>query len=133
MCDLACNCVLCFSPIINHLVQSHGQFKVYEEILSLQFVVHVCLPYICKQCVGKLRKRRAHQNNLRQIEEELFDGYSSKAFKVGLSVKKRVQTLGEDGVEASASHEKQMHLDKSLSLSSLNSSPLITSTPVKSI
>ena len=39
-----CTCVLCFSSIMNHnnknLGQSHGQFKVIEEIHSLQFVVH---------------------------------------------------------------------------------------------
>ena len=41
MSDLACDCVLCFSPIVNHndknIVQGRGEFKVYEKILSLQF------------------------------------------------------------------------------------------------
>ena len=36
-----------------NLVQGHGQFKVFEEISSLQFVVHSSSPCICKSCVAK--------------------------------------------------------------------------------
>ena len=42
--------MLCFSPIVNHndknLVQGRGQFKVFEEISSFQFVVHCPSPYM---------------------------------------------------------------------------------------
>ena len=48
------DCVLCFSPIVNHndknLVQGRGQFKVFEEISSLHLVVHCPSPYISKSC-----------------------------------------------------------------------------------
>ena len=86
------DCVLCFSTILKNnnrnLVKGRSEFKVQEEILSLQFIVHETSPYICRSCVGKLRKRRGLDANVRKIEDELFSDYSSKAFKVGLTVKK---------------------------------------------
>ena len=87
------DCVLCFSTILKNndrnLVKSRREFKVQEEILSLQFIVHETSPYICRSCVGKLRKRRGLFANVRKIEDELFSDYSSKAFKAGLTVKKK--------------------------------------------
>ena len=89
------DCVLCFSTILKNndrnLVKSCSEFKVQEEILSLQFIVHETSPYmyICRSCVGKLRKRRGLYANVRKIEDELFSNYISKAFKAGLTVKKR--------------------------------------------
>ena len=88
------DCVLCFSTILKNndrnLVKSRSEFKVQEEILSLQFIVHETSPYICRSCVGKLRiKRRGLYANVRKIEDELFSDYSSKAFKAGLTVKKK--------------------------------------------
>ena len=72
------HCVLCFSTILKNndrnLVKSRGEFKVQEEILSLQFIVHETSPYICRSCVGKLRKRRGLYANVRKIEVELFSG-----------------------------------------------------------
>ena len=87
------DCVLCFSTILKNndrnLVKSRSEFKVQEEILSLQFIIHETSPYICRSCVGKLRKRRGLYANVRKIEDELFSDYSSKAFKAGLNSKKR--------------------------------------------
>ena len=109
------DCVLCFSPIVNHndknLVQGRGQFKVIEEISSLQFVVHCPSPYICKSCVAKLQKRRGLHDNLKKIDEDHFNDYSSKAFKAGLTVKKKFQ----ESVDSSASPEKRILLDESVS------------------
>ena len=106
----------CFSPIVNHndknRVQGCGQFKAFEEISSLQFVVHCPSPYICKSCVAKLRRRRGLHNNLKKIDEDLFNDYSSKAFKTGLTVKKKFQ----ESVDSSASPEKQIFLDESVLL-----------------
>jgi len=83
------DCVLCFSTILKsndrNLVKSCSEFKVQEGILSLQFIVHETSPYICRSCVGKLRKRRGLYAKVRKIEDELF----SEAFKAGLAVKKR--------------------------------------------
>ena len=83
------DCVLCFSTILKNndrnLVKSRSEFKVQEEVLSLQFIVHETSPYIFRSCVGKLRKRRGLNANVRKIEDELFSDYSSKAFKAGLT------------------------------------------------
>ena len=87
------DCVLCFSTILKNndrnLVKSRSEFKVQEEILSLQFIVHETSAYICRSCVGKLRKRRGFYANVKKIEDELFSDYSSRAFKAGLTVKKK--------------------------------------------
>ena len=110
------DCVLCFLPIVNHndknIVQGRGQFKVLEEISSLQFVVHCTSTYICKSCVSKLRKRRGLHDNLKKIDEDLFNDYSSKAFKAGLTVKKKFQ----ESVDSSASPEKRILLAESISV-----------------
>ena len=64
------DCVLCFSTILKNndrnLVKSRSEFKVQEEILSLQFIVHETSPYICRSCVGKLRKRIGLYANVRK-------------------------------------------------------------------
>ena len=122
-------CVLCFSPIVNHnknIVQGRGHFKVFEEISSLQFVVHCPSRYICKSCVTKLRKRRGLHDNLKKIDEDLFNDYSSKAFKAGLTVKKF-----QESVDSSASLEKRILLDESVSCSPNSLTSPLTSTPVK--
>ena len=122
------DCVLCFSTILKNnnrnLVKSRSEFKVQEEILSLQFIVHETSPYICRSCVGKLRKRRGLDANVRKIEDELFSDYSSKAFKAGLTVtkKKRIETLGKDSVGTSASPEKRILLEESVDRSSVERS-----------
>ena len=85
-----------------NLVQGRGQFKVFEEISSLQFVVHCPSPYICKSCFTKLQKRRGLHDNLKKIDEDLFNEYSLKAFKAGLTVKKKFQ----ESVDSLASPEK---------------------------
>ena len=99
-----------------NLVQGRGQFKVFEEISSLQFVVHCPSPYICKSCVAKLRKRRGLHDNLKKIDKDLFNDYSSKAFKAGLTVRKKFQ----ESVDSSASPEKRILLDESVSCSPNN-------------
>ena len=71
-----------------NLVQGRGQFKVFEEISSLQFVVHSSSPCICKSCVAKLRKRRRLHDNLKKIGEELFNDYSSKPSRQGSQLRR---------------------------------------------
>ena len=104
--------MLCFSPIVNHndknLVQGCGQFKVFEEFSSLQFVVHCTSPYICKSCVSKLWKQQGLHDNLKKIDEDLFNDYISKAFKAGLTVKKKFQ----ESVDSSPSPEKRILLSR---------------------
>ena len=58
-------------------------------------------PYIRRTCVGKLRKRRALVNNLRNVEEEIYNVYCVKASKVELLVQKRKKIVENDDVELS--------------------------------
>ena len=71
--------------------------------------------------------------NARKIEDELFSDYSSKAFKAGLTVKKKIETLGKDSIGTSASPEKRILLEESVDCSSNDLSLLVTSTPVKAV
>ena len=71
---------------------------------------------------------------MRKIGDELFSDYSSKAFKAGLTVKKKkIETLGKDSVGTSASPEKRILLEESVDRSSNDLSLLVTSTPVKAV
>ena len=53
-------------------------------------------PYICRTCVGKLRKRRALIDNLRNVEEEIYNVYCVEASKVELLVQKRKKIVEND-------------------------------------
>ena len=103
---------MCFSSIEKQsdrkLVQGRGKFNVYEEIISLQFTVHDTLHHICKQCLRKLQKRRGLCTNLRELDEEIFRSYSSKAYNAGLFVKKKAVQAHDFTAEESVSPEKRI-------------------------
>ena len=88
---------LCVQTIWN-LVRGHGKSNVYEEIISLQFNVHDTSQHICKQCLRKLQKRHGLRTNLRELDEEIFQSYSSKAYKGGLSIKKKTVKVHDESV-----------------------------------
>ena len=79
-------------------MRGRGNFNVYEEIISLQFTVHDTLHRICKQCLRKISKRHGLRTNLRELDEEIFQRYSSKAYKAGLSIKKKAVKVHDDSV-----------------------------------
>ena len=87
------------------------KLNVYEETLSLQVAVYSTSSYICKRFLPKLQKRRGLRTNLRKLDEEILQDYSCKAFKGGVSGKKKVQTFGFDTLVTSASPEKRILLD----------------------
>ena len=124
------DCVLCFSTILKNndrnLVKSHSEFKVQEEILSLQFIVHETSPYICRSCVGKMRTERS----LRQREKN-----RGRTLRLWFHSRQdlRIETLGKDSVGTSASPEKRILLEESVDRSSDDLSSLVTSIPVKAV
>ena len=69
------SCILCFRDIIKNsdknLVDGRGSFNVREEVSTLNFNIQSNSPYICKSCVGKLKKRRGIIDNLQKIESEI--------------------------------------------------------------
>ena len=54
-----------------NLVDGRGSFNVREEVSTLNFNIQSNSPYICKSCVGKLKKRRGIIDNLQKIESEI--------------------------------------------------------------
>ena len=103
------------------------KFSKKSVLFSLLFIV--LSSYICKLYVAKLRKRRGLQDNLKKINEDLFNDYSSKAFKAGLTVKKKFQ----ESVDSSASPEKRILLDESVSCSPNSLTSPLTSTPARPV
>ena len=97
-----CHCV----QTVRNLVRGRGKFNVYEEIISLQFTVHDASHHICKQYLRKLQKRRGLCTNLRELDEEIFQSYSSKAYKARLSIKKKAVQVYDLTAEESVSPEK---------------------------
>ena len=63
-------------------------------------------------CCKASEATRTH-DNLKKIGKDLFNDYSSKAFKAGLTIKKKFQ----ESVDSSASPEKRILLDESVSCS----------------
>ena len=86
---------------------------MYEEIISLQFNMHDTSQHICKQCLRKLQKRRGLRTNLRELDEEIFKSYSSKAYKAGFPIKKKGVQVHDSTAEKSVSPEKRILLEKS--------------------
>ena len=97
-----CHCV----QTVRNLVRGRGKFNVYQEIISLQFTVHDTS--ICKQCLRKLQKRRGLRTNSRELDEEIFQSYSSKAYRAGLSIKKKAVQVHDLTAEESVSPEKKI-------------------------
>ena len=64
---------------------------------------------------------------MKKIDEDLSNDYSSKAFKAGLTVKKKFQ----ESVDSSALPEKRILLDESVSCSPNSLTSPLTSTPAK--
>ena len=104
-----CHCV----QTVRNLVRGRGKFSVCEEIISLQFTVHDTSHHICKQYLRKPQKRRELRTNLRELDEEIFQSYSSKAYKARLSIKKKAVQVYDLTAEESVSPEKIILLEES--------------------
>ena len=92
---------------VRNLLRGRGKFNVYEKSISLQFTVHDTSHRICKPCLRKLQKRHGLRTNLRELDEEIFQSYSSKAYKAGLSIKKKAAQVHDLTAEESVSPEKK--------------------------
>ena len=69
----------------------HGKSKIIVELEDLPFVVHDCSPYICKKCLGALKKRYNLKKNLKIVEDELTSLYRLKCGEHGFTMKRRAQ------------------------------------------
>ena len=79
----------------------------------------------------KLQKQCGLHTNLRELDEEISQSYSSKAYKIGLSIKKKAVQLHDLTAEESLSPEKRILLEESSHYYSDIRGLIHSSTPVK--
>ena len=88
-------CILCFESLVRpcdrNFVDGRGAFKVLDELNDLPFVVRIDFKYICKHCLGMLKKRNALKKSVEQRDEKLLTDYKVLCAKRGLAVKTRGQ------------------------------------------
>ena len=68
----------------------NGKSKIIVELEDLPFVVHDCSPYICKKCLGAIKKRENFKN-LKIVKDELTSLYRKKCGEHGFTMKRRAQ------------------------------------------
>eukprot|EP00794_Sanderia_malayensis_P009643 gene9643-10630_t len=86
------SCVFCFSSLnkLNerNLVVGRGDFNVCQQLQSLPFVVRTEISkYICRKCLGLLKKRNNLKHNLEELESNLFSDYRSRCHQRGITLK----------------------------------------------
>ena len=62
-----------------------------DELNDFPFVVRIDFKYICKHCLGMLKKRNALKKSVEQLDEKLLTDYKVLCAKRGLAVKTRAQ------------------------------------------
>lgn len=83
-------CILCFKDIIKDyerfLVKSRKKttFDVNFALANLDFLVYTVSEYICRQCLGILRKRQNLKQNLEDLEKSMRNDYAASLEKAGL-------------------------------------------------
>ncbi|XP_078363701.1 uncharacterized protein LOC144647887 [Oculina patagonica] len=82
------SCVLCGLGIVKNtdknLVDGRrgNPFNVREELLSLEYKVEINSPYICRNCLSVLKKRRALSTNLREVNNTIQKIFLAKKSSV---------------------------------------------------
>lgn len=85
-------CILCLKEITKDyerfLVQSKKTstaLEVNSELAGLDFIVYSTSDYICRQCHGRLKKRKSLIQNIQDIEQSLRRNYATSLAKVDLA------------------------------------------------
>ena len=92
-------CILCFKELTangdRNLVEGKGTFSAIAEINLLPFIVNrvVVSRYICKKCLGNLKKRNACRAKLVALDEELEQDYRKVCFKNQIPVKSKSSSV----------------------------------------
>ena len=72
-------CIFCQTclekPSDRNRVESRGGFNVLQEINDLTIVVLRRSEYICKRCLGLLKRRQGLKDNLRKLDKEIENLY----------------------------------------------------------
>ena len=89
------SCIFCFESLEKqndrNLVDGRGVFIVLHELNDLPFVVRQESRYICKRCLGLLKRRNAQRKKMEEFDETLFMKYKQHCAKRGLAVKTKSQ------------------------------------------
>ena len=84
-------CILCFEtlskPTDRNLVEGKGNVKA--ELNNLPFVVLASSSYICKSCLGLIKKRRGLKKKLSQLDGNLIILYKAKVQDFGSLLKRK--------------------------------------------
>lgn len=133
------HCILCFKILLSASDRNYtrGKSCVEEELNDLSFVVVNTSEYICKSCLGVVRKRKTLKSKLVDIEQNLLLQYKNKAAENGISCKlkhpsKRANntSVADTGRDNPASNESHDNPDDNRN-NFENIPPLFSSTPKK--
>lgn len=115
-------CVLCFEALSKTTDRNliDGKSKVNVELDDLPFVVHRSSPYICKQCLTVVKKRKSLKEKLLETDERLTSLYRQKCGEHSFTVKRKqppsaatrkLNFLGNDNNEGSEIQQdlEEMH------------------------
>ena len=89
---LAPSCVFCFAELTKlnerNLVASRGEFNVGQQLESLPFIIHTEISkYICRKCLGLIKKRSCLKQKLEELEKDLLSEYRSQCHQRGIPLK----------------------------------------------
>ena len=89
------SCIFCLESLEQqndrNLVDGRGVFIVLHELNDLPFVVRQESRYICKQCLGLLKRRSAQRRIMEEFDETLLMKYKKHCAKRSLAVKTKSQ------------------------------------------
>ena len=89
------SCIFCFESSEKqndrNLIDGRRVFIFLHELNDLPFVVGQESRYICKQCLGLLKRRNAQRKKMEEFDETLFMKYKQHCTKRGLAVKTKSQ------------------------------------------
>ena len=141
------NCVLCFKEIEKdyerYLVKSRKKtmFDVSVAPRNLDFYIHVFSEYICKPCLGLLKKLENLEQNLEDLKNSIRNNYATSLEKERLVFHPKGSLLHSPNFSGSGEAPKKRRLEEARkSLIQLGnvpfspfSSPVMSSTPKKQV
>ena len=88
-------CIFCFDTLVKqndrNLIEGRAEFSAVLELSDLPFVVRQESKYICKRCLGLLKKRKALRAKYEAYDDGLLADYKRFCAKRGLTVKTKNQ------------------------------------------
>ena len=85
------SCTFCFELLSKatdrNLVESKGKWGV--KLVDFPFAVQAVSPYICKQCLAPVKRRKTLKENLSKLDEQLTSLYQQKCAQRGITFKRK--------------------------------------------